>query len=190
MRQLEERLGIRLLHRTTRSVALTDLERRLLERLLPAIAEIARALDDLDRERHRPFGRLGIHASVAAAAAVIAPVWDRFLATCPDVQLRLRVGEGPVDVAAEGFDAAIGVRERMATDMIAVCVTGPMKVAVVGAPSCFAKPPAPHTPDDLGERKVPGRSIRKASGSSWRFAPVGPCRVSLRRAGGKPLPLA
>jgi DNA-binding transcriptional LysR family regulator len=81
MRQLEERLGIRLLHRTTRSVALTDPGRRLLERLRPAIDQIVGALEDLDQERRRPFGRLRIHASVMAAAAVIAPVWDRFLAT-------------------------------------------------------------------------------------------------------------
>src|SRR5260370_913878 len=69
MRQLEERLGVRLLHRTTRSVALTDQGRRLLERLRPAIAQIAGALEDLDQERRRPFGRLRIHASAGAAAA-------------------------------------------------------------------------------------------------------------------------
>ena len=80
MRQLEERLGVRLLHRTTRSVALTDQGRRLLERLRPAITQIAGALEDLDQERRRPSGRLRIHASAGAAAAAIAPVWDRFLA--------------------------------------------------------------------------------------------------------------
>ena len=89
MRQLEERLGIRLLHRTTRSVALTDPGRRLVERLRPAIAEINGALEDLDQERQRPFGRLGIDASIAAAAVAIAPVWDRFLATYPDVHLEM-----------------------------------------------------------------------------------------------------
>src|SRR5258708_35387314 len=82
MRQLEERLGIRLLHRTTRSVALTDPGRRLLERLRPAIAEINGALEDLDQERRRPFGRLRIHASVVAAAAGIRPGGGRLLATC------------------------------------------------------------------------------------------------------------
>jgi DNA-binding transcriptional LysR family regulator len=153
MRQLEERLGIRLLHRTTRSVALTDPGRRLLERLRPAIAEITGALKDLDHERSRPFGRLRIHASVMAAAAVIAPVWDRFLATYPDVHLELEVDEGPVDVVEEGFDAAIGIRERVAADMIAVRVTSPMKVAVVGAPSYFAQRCPPRRPDDLGSHR-------------------------------------
>jgi DNA-binding transcriptional LysR family regulator len=149
MRQLEERLGVRLLHRTTRSVALTDQGRRLLERLRPAIAQIDGALEDLDQERRRPFGRLRIHASAGAATAAIAPVWDRFLATYPDVHLELQVDDAPVDIVAKGFDAAIGMRERAAADMIAVRVTGPMKVVVVGAPAYFARRPAPCTPDDL-----------------------------------------
>ena len=150
MRQLEERLGVRLLHRTTHSVALTDSGRRLLERLRPAIAQITGALEDLDQERQRPFGRLRIHASAGAAAAAIAPVWDRFLTTYPDVHLELQVDdEASVDIVAKGFDAAIGIRERAAADMIAVRVTGPMKVAVVGAPAYFARRPAPRTPADL-----------------------------------------
>ena len=151
MRQLEERLGVRLLHRTTRSVALTDQGRRLLERLRPAIAEIVGALEDLDRERRRPSGRLRIHASAGAATAAIAPVWDRFLATYPDVHLDLQVDDAPVDIVAKGFDAAIGIRERAAGDMVAVRVTGPMKVTVVGAPAYFARRPAPITPDDLAD---------------------------------------
>jgi DNA-binding transcriptional LysR family regulator len=149
MRQLEERLGVRLLHRTTRSVALTDQGRRLLERLRPAITQIAGALEDLDQERRRPSGRLRIHASAGAAAAAIAPVWDRFLAAYPDVHLELQVDDAPVDIVAKGFDAAIGIRERAAVDMVAVRVTGPMKVTVVGAPAYFARRPAPRTPDDL-----------------------------------------
>jgi DNA-binding transcriptional LysR family regulator len=149
MRQLEERLGVRLLHRTTRSVALTDHGRRLLERLRPAIAEITGALEDLDHVRRRPFGRLRIHTSAGAAAAAIAPVWDRFLKTYPDVHLDLQVDDSPVDIVAKGFDAAIGIKERVAADMIAVRVTGPMKVVVVGAPAYFARRPAPRTPDDL-----------------------------------------
>ncbi len=149
MRQLEERLGIRLLHRTTRNVALTDPGRRLLERLRPAIAQIAVALETLDQERQRPFGVLRIHASAMAAATVIAPVWDRFLTAYPDVHLELQVDEGPVDVVAKGFDAAIGIRNGATADMIALRVTNPMKVAVVGAPSYFARRGMPCTPDDL-----------------------------------------
>src|SRR5712675_3152241 len=78
MRQLEERLGMRLLHRTTRSVSLTDAGLRLLERLRPAIDQIAGALEDLNQGRQRPMGRLRIYANHVAASAVIAPIWGRF----------------------------------------------------------------------------------------------------------------
>ncbi len=144
MRQLEERLGVRLLHRTTRSVAVTDAGHRLLERLRPAIDQIAGALEDLNQERSRPVGRLRIYAIHTAAAAVIAPVWQRFLSTYPEVHLELQLGEAPVDIVAKGFDAGIGPQDRAASDMIIVRVMGPVKVAVVGAPSYFAAPRAAH----------------------------------------------
>src|SRR6266850_3968093 len=83
MRQLEERLGVRLLHRTTRSVSVTDAGLRLLERLRPAIDQVGDALEDLNRERSRPVGRLRIYVTRMSAAAVIVPVWQRFLSTYP-----------------------------------------------------------------------------------------------------------
>ena len=149
MRQLEERLGMRLLNRTTRSVSVTDAGLRLLERLRPAISEIAGALEDLNQARQRPVGRLRIYAIHLAAAAVIAPAWGRFLSTYPEVHLELAVGEAPVDIVAKGFDAGIGPRDRAPADMIAVRVTGPIKIAVVGAPTYFARRRPPRTPDDL-----------------------------------------
>src|SRR5690349_4182826 len=85
MRQLEERLDVRLLQRTTRSVSLTDAGLRLLERLRPAMDQIAGALEDLGEERHHPTGRLRIYTSVFGATTVCAPVWSRFLMTYPDV---------------------------------------------------------------------------------------------------------
>jgi DNA-binding transcriptional LysR family regulator len=149
MRQLEERLGVRLLHRTTRSVSLTDAGGRLLDRLRPAIDQIAGALEDLNEERQRPMGRLRIYAVHVAGAAVVAPIWKRFLATYPEVHLELAVGEAPIDIVAKGFDAGIGPRDRMPADMIAVRVMEPMKIAVVGAPTYFAKRLPPRTPDEL-----------------------------------------
>jgi DNA-binding transcriptional LysR family regulator len=148
MRQLEERLGMRLLHRTTRSVSVTDAGQRLLERLRPAIDQIAGALEDLNQERERPMGRLRIYAS-HLASAVVVPIWGRFLSTYPDVHLELAVGEAPVDIVARQFDAGIGPHDRVPAAMIAVRVTAPMKVVVVGAPSYFALRPPPRTPDDL-----------------------------------------
>ncbi len=149
MRQLEERLGVRLLNRTTRSVSVTDAGLRLLERLRPAVGQIAGALEDLNQERQRPLGRLRIYAIHLAAAAVIAPIWGRFLSTYPEVHLELALGEAPIDIVAKGFDAGIGPRDRVPADMIAVRVMGLMKIAVVGAPTYFARQRPPRTPDDL-----------------------------------------
>jgi DNA-binding transcriptional LysR family regulator len=148
MRQLEERLGMRLIHRTTRSVSVTDAGQRLLERLRPAIDQIAGALEDLNQERERPVGRLRIYAS-HLASAVVVPIWGRFLSTYPDVHLELAVGEAPIDIVARQVDAGIGPHDRVPADMVAVRVTAPMKVVVVGAPSYFARRPPPRTPDDL-----------------------------------------
>ena len=177
MRQLEERLGVRLLHRTTRSVSLTDAGFRLLERLRPAIDQIVGALDDLNQERSRPFGRLRIYALHLAAAAVIVPVWQRFLSTYPEVHLEIQVGAAPVDIVAKGFDAGIGPQDRVAADMIVVRVMGPVKVAVVGAPSYFARRRGPRTPDDLARHSCV-QYRRDADGAvfEWPFERHGKSR--------------
>jgi len=151
MRQLEDRLGVRLLNRTTRSVSATDAGLRLLEQLRPAIDQITGALEDLNQKRLRPIGRLRIYALPLAAAAVIAPIWERFLSTYPEVHLELAVSEAPIDLVAKGFDAGIGPRERAPADMVAVRVMAPMKVAVVGAPTYFARRRPPRAPDDLAQ---------------------------------------
>jgi DNA-binding transcriptional LysR family regulator len=170
MRQLEERLGVRLLNRTARSVSVTDAGMHLLERLRPAIDEIAGALEDLNQERERPMGRLRIYATHLAATVVIAPNWRRFLATYPDVHLELAAGEAPIDIVAKGFDAGIGPRDRAPADMIAVRVSEPLKVAVVGAPAYFARRPPPRTPDDLVQHRCVQYRLR-AEGEvfAWRF---------------------
>src|SRR5882757_5526846 len=170
MRQLEARLGMRLLHRTTRSVSVTDAGSRLLERLRPAISEIAGALEDLNQERQRPVGRLRIYAIHLAAAAVIAPIWGRFLSTYPEVHLELAVGMAPIDIVAKGFDAGIGPRDRMPADMIAVRVTGAMKIVVVGAPTYFARRRPPRSPDDLARHScVQYRLAADGDVLAWPF---------------------
>jgi len=177
MRQLEERLRVRLLHRTTRSVSLTDAGTRLLERLRPAMDQIAGALEDLNQERTRPFGRLRVHAIQMAATAVIAPVWRRFLASFPDVHLEIQVSEEPIDIVARGFDAGIGPRDRAAADMIAVRVTGPVKVTVVGAPGYFTRRGRPRTPDDLSRHAcVQFRRHSDGVVFEWPFERVGQAR--------------
>jgi DNA-binding transcriptional LysR family regulator len=149
MRQLEGRLGVRLLNRTTRSVSVTDAGQRLLEQLRPAIDQIASALENLDQARLRPAGRLRIYATSHLAATVIVPIWERFLSTYPEVHLELHVGDGPIDIVAKGFDAGIGAQDHVAADMIAVRAMGPTKLAIVGAPTYFARRRPPRTPDDL-----------------------------------------
>jgi DNA-binding transcriptional LysR family regulator len=149
MRQLEGRLGVRLLNRSTRSVSVTDAGQRLLEQLRPAIDQIAGALENLDQARLRPAGRLRLYATSHLAATVIVPVWEGFLSTYPEVNLELHVGDGPIDIVAKGFDAGIGSYEHAAADMIAVRAMGPSQLAIVGAPAYFARRRPPRTPDDL-----------------------------------------
>jgi len=151
MRQLEERIGVRLLHRTTRSVAPTDAGIRLLDRLRPAIEQIDGALEGLNQERERPYGRLRLYAGHVAAAVVITPIWGRFLATYPDVELEVRVDEATADIVTLGFDAGIAPPDRIAGNMVAVRVLEPMKVAIVASPAYLARRRAPRTPEDLAQ---------------------------------------
>src|SRR6202043_3575795 len=126
IRQLEARLGVRLLNRTTRSVSLTHAGVRLGHRLRPAFDQISGALEELNEERSRPVGRLRIWASPAAAMVVVLPIWQRYLSTYPDVQLEIWADLGRVDIVASGFDAAIGSKDWVSSDMIGVRVTGPI----------------------------------------------------------------
>lgn len=176
MRQLEERLGVRLLHRTTRSVSLTDTGMRLLERLRPALIEISGAIEDLNEERSRPMGRLRIYTTHAAALAVMSPVWARFLASYPDVHLELDVGERTIDIIAAGFDAGIGARDRVSNDMIAVQVSDPVTMAVVGAPSYFARRSPPRTPEDLARHSCVEHRLSDGSLLGWPFKRQGKLR--------------
>ncbi|HEX3522833.1 MAG TPA: LysR family transcriptional regulator, partial [Stellaceae bacterium] len=170
MRQLEERLGVRLLNRTTRSVALTDAGLRLLGRARPAVEQISRALDDLKGEQGHPFGRLRLYVSHFAGMAVIAPIWARFLSTFPDVQLEVHADEALVDIVAKGFDAGISSKDLAAADMIAVRVMGPMRVTVVGAPAYFARRRPPRTPDDLARHScVQYRLAADGAVFEWAF---------------------
>jgi DNA-binding transcriptional LysR family regulator len=184
MRQLEERLGVRLLHRTTRSVSLTDAGLRLLEGLRPGIEQISGALETLHQQRQRPFGRLRIHASPLSAPALIAPVWERFLSTYPEVHLELWVDMRPLDIVASGFDAGIGPKYWAAADMIAIRLRGPMKVAVVGAPKYFERRRPPRTIDDLASHScIQYRFTTDGATEPWTFERNGKTkRVSL--AGG------
>jgi DNA-binding transcriptional LysR family regulator len=171
VRQLEERLGARLLHRTTRSVSLTDSGVRLLERLRPGMDQISGALEELKEERRRPSGRLRIYTQYWTATTVVAPIWQRFLSSYPDVHLELCVeSSAEVDIVAGGFDAGLAVRENVPAEMIAVRVTSPMQAAVVASPGYLAKHPPPRTPDDLADHQcIQYRLGRDGEIFRWRF---------------------
>ncbi len=101
----------------------------------------------------RPVSTRCFYAVHLAGAAVFAPIWGRFLSTYPEVQLEIALGEAPIDIVAKGFDAGIGPRDRVPADMIAIRVTGPMKIAVVGAPAYFARRGWPRALDDLSRHR-------------------------------------
>lgn len=149
LRGLEERLGVRLVHRTTRSVAPTQAGVRLLSRLEPALLDIAEALEAINEDRARPAGTLRLTVSRLGALAVLAPALPRFRTTFPDVHLDISVDDGLADVVADGFDAGIRFGESLENDMIAVPVSGPARMTVVGSPDYFARHPPPLTPYDL-----------------------------------------
>ena len=177
IRQLETRLGVRLLNRTTRSVSLTHAGVRLVDRLRPAFDQISGALEELNEERSRPVGRLRIWASPAAAMMVVMPNWQRFLSTYPDVQLEIWRDVGRVDIVASGFDAAIGSKDWVSSDMIGVRVTGPINIALVGAPAYFAGRRPPRAPDDLASHNcIQYRVGAKGPLAKWHFQRNGKSR--------------
>jgi DNA-binding transcriptional LysR family regulator len=149
MRQLEERLGVRLLNRTTRSVSLTDAGLQLVHRLRPAINQISGALAELNERREHPTGHLRIRVSPMAATVVVMPMWRRFLSTYPEVHLELQVAYDASDIVASGLDAGIGPKDWVPADMIAVRVSGPQKLIVVAAPCYLAGRRQPRTPEEL-----------------------------------------
>ena len=120
VRRLEARLGVRLLHRTTRSVAPTEAGRRLAERLMPALGEVEAALDGVNAFRDRPAGTLRLNVPASAARLVLPGIVPPFLRAYPDIRLEVVVEDSFVDVLAEGCDAGIRYDERLEQDMIAV----------------------------------------------------------------------
>jgi DNA-binding transcriptional LysR family regulator len=157
---LEASLGIRLLARTTRSVAATEEGRRLLERLRPALDEIAHALELAADARERPAGNLRVTAPRFAADLILAPRLGAFLARYPDIVLEIANEDGFTDIVEEGYDAGIRLGESLEADMIAVKVGPDLTSAVVAAPSYFERFPRPLHPRDLAARSTAGSSRR------------------------------
>ena len=146
---LEKRLGLRLLTRTTRSVAATEAGERLLARVGPRLDEIEAELAALSALRDRPAGTIRLTAGEDAAYSVLWPALDRFLPAYPDIRVELIVDYGLIDIVAERYDAGIRIGEQVAKDMIAIRIGPDIRMAVVGAPSYFAGHAPPLTPQEL-----------------------------------------
>jgi DNA-binding transcriptional LysR family regulator len=151
VRGLEERLGLRLLTRTTRSVSPTPAGERLLASVGSRFEEIEAELEQLSALRDKPAGTIRITAGEDAAYRVLAPALAKFLPAYPDIKVEVIVDYGFVDIVAERYDAGVRTGEQVAKDMIAVRIGPDMCMAVVGAPSYFENRPAPRKPQDLTE---------------------------------------
>jgi DNA-binding transcriptional LysR family regulator len=151
IRELEERLGVRLLTRTTRSVSPTDAGERMLSTIGPRLEEIETELASLSELREKPAGNIRITAGEHAAESILWPALGRLLPKYPDIKVELVIDYGLTDIVAERYDAGVRLGEQIAKDMIAVRIGPDMRMAVVGAPSCFAKHSRPKRPQDLTE---------------------------------------
>ena len=167
LRAIEERLGVRLLNRTTRSVALTEAGQRLFARVSPAFRDIDDAIEDLNAFRGRPAGILRINAARQAAQLALMPVVTRFLAAYPEIRVEVTIEAALTDVVAAGFDAGVRFGERIAADMIAVPLGPRQRSAVIASPEYLARHPTPRSPHDL--RSLPCIRYRFSSGVLYRW---------------------
>lgn len=166
---LEERLGVRLLNRTTRSVSPTDAGARLLERLEPVMRGLDAALDALSDQRGAPRGTLRINANEGAARILLARAIPEFLAQHPHVELDL-VSEGRlVDIVEQGFDAGVRLAEAVPKDMVAVDIGGALRFLAVASPAYLASHPAPATPRDLREHRCIRQRLPSGKLYRWEF---------------------
>lgn len=174
VRALEERLGLRLLTRTTRSVAPTEAGERLLQALGPRFEEIDAELAALSALRDKPAGNIRITAGEHAAQTILWPALARLLEAYPDIKVEITVDYGLTDIVAERYDAGVRLGEQVARDMIAVRIGPDMRMAVVGAPSYFARHKRPRRPQDLTDHPCINIRLPTYGGIyAWEFEKAG-----------------
>lgn len=169
IRTLEQALGLRLLNRTTRSMALTEAGERLLERLRPALDDIRSALVDLDRLREQPSGTLRINAPGPAVDHILCPLAFAFMNDHPAVRVELVSDAAIVDIVEQGFDAGVRFGQQLQQDMIAVPLGRPLRYAIVASPNYLRERGRPNVPSDLIghnciRRRYPGGAL-----AAWAF---------------------
>ncbi len=169
VRDLERRLGIRLLTRTTRNVAPTEAGERLLRTVAPRFAEIDAEMAALSELREKPAGTVRITATENAAEAVLWPVLENLLPEYPDIKVEIIIDYGLTDIVAGQVDAGVRFGEQVAKDMIAVRIGPDMCMAVVGSPVYFAKHPPPQTPQDLTTHECINLRLPTHGLYAWEF---------------------
>ncbi|HVN88765.1 MAG TPA: LysR family transcriptional regulator [Candidatus Binataceae bacterium] len=171
IRGLEERLGMRLLTRTTRSVSPTAAGERLLRNVGPRFEEIETELAALNEMRAKPAGTIRISATEHAATTVLWPKLKKLLQEYSDIQLEILIEQSLTDIVAARYDAGVRLGEQIAKDMIAMRIGPEMRMAVVGAPAYFAKRPKPTHPQDLTDHNCLNLRLPTSGGLySWEFA--------------------
>jgi DNA-binding transcriptional LysR family regulator len=183
MRGLEERLGVRLLTRTTRSVAPTEAGERLVAAVGPRLHEIEAELAALSDLRDRPAGTIRITTVDHAAQTILWPALAQFLRDFPEVQVEISVNNTLVDMVAEGFDAGVRMGEQVARDMIAVRIGPELRMAVVARPAYFAAHGTPTRPEDLAQHSCVNLRLPTLGGLyAWEFE-QGPREIAVRVEG-------
>lgn len=179
MRNLESRLDVRLLTRTTRNVAPTEAGEKLYQRLSPHLQEIAQEIAALRDSRERPAGNIRLTAGEHAMNTIIWPRIKPFMQQYPDINIEVTVDNGLTDIVDERFDAGIRLGEQVARDMIAVRIGPDMRMAVVGSPEYLANHGVPQTPHDLQQHRCINMRLPTKGGLyAWEFEHNGePLRV-------------
>ena len=170
---LEARVGIRLLNRTTRSVSLTDAGAMLLAELSPAFGGIGSALDALNQFRDTPFGKVRINAPNSIAPFVLGPIIGKLIEQNPNLELEIVATDRLVDIVEEGFDAGIRLGESLRDGMTAVKINPRLRFSVVGSPTYFAQRPAPQTPNDLTNHRCIQNMYPTSTRYPWSFSRKG-----------------
>ncbi|THK38429.1 LysR family transcriptional regulator [Ensifer sp. MPMI2T] len=170
LRRLEARLGVRLLNRTTRSVTPTEAGTRLLDRLSPALGEIAGALDQVGSLRDSPAGTLRLNVPTIVAREILPPLVGRFVKANPAITLEVTAEDGFIDVLAAGFDAGVRYEERLERDMIAIPI-GPrvQRYLTAAAPDYLARHGVPQHPRDLLEHAAIRHRFQSGVALTWEF---------------------
>jgi DNA-binding transcriptional LysR family regulator len=174
IRRFEERLGLRILARTTRSVSLTDAGARLLATVAPRLEEIDAALEALTALRDKPAGSILISAGEHAVRTVIWPKLEPFVAQFPDIKVEINLDNGLIDIIAGRYDAGVRLGEQVAKDMIAVRIGSDWRMAVVATPDYFAARRPPRAPHDLTAHDCINLRLASYGGFyAWEFERAG-----------------